>query len=101
MRPAVDVRTLCIPSEPRVATGLKEGVMDRELYSINQARMLMGGISRGTLYGLLRSGVLISVPIGRRRFITAEAIKSFIASAAEKDAQGCRLIALGAFRGPV
>ena len=75
--------------------------MDQELYSINQARMLMGGISRGTLYGLLRSGVLISVPIGRRRFITAEAIKSFIASAAEKDAQGCRPIALGAFRGPV
>ncbi len=66
--------------------------MDQELYSINQARMLMGGISRGTLYGLLRSGVLISVPIGRRRFITAEAIKSFIADA---DAQGCRVIASG------
>ena len=69
--------------------------MDQELYSINQARMLMGGISRGTLYGLLRSGVLISVPIGRRRFITAEAIKSFIANAAERDAEGCRLIASG------
>lgn len=62
--------------------------MDQELYSINKARMLMGGISRGTLYGLLRTGVLRSVPIGRRRFITAEAIKFFIASASEKDSPG-------------
>lgn len=58
--------------------------MDQELYSINQAQMLMGGISRGTLYGLLRTGVLRNVPIGRRRFITAEAIKSFIVCVRER-----------------
>jgi hypothetical protein len=48
--------------------------MDRELYSIEQARALLGGIARNTLYDLLRSGALTSVPIGRRRFIAAEAL---------------------------
>jgi hypothetical protein len=32
---------------------------------------LLGGIARNTLYDLLRSGALASVPIGRRRFIPA------------------------------
>jgi len=53
--------------------------MDRELYSIEQARVLLGGIARNTLYDLLRSGALASVPIGRRRFISARAIAAFIA----------------------
>jgi hypothetical protein len=53
--------------------------MDRELYSIEQARALLGGIARNTLYDLLRSGALASVPIGRRRFISARAIAAFIA----------------------
>ena len=47
--------------------------MDRELYSIEQARALLGGIARNTLHDLLRSGALASVPIGRRRFISARA----------------------------
>jgi hypothetical protein len=55
--------------------------MDGELYSIEQARAVLGGISRNTLYGLLRSRALASVPIGRRRFIAAEAIAAFIANA--------------------
>ena len=53
--------------------------MERELYSIEQARVLLGGIARNTLYDLLRSGALASVPIGRRRFISARAIAVFIA----------------------
>ena len=53
--------------------------MDRELYSIEQARARLGGIARNTLYNLLRSGALASVPIGRRRFISARAIAAFIA----------------------
>jgi len=53
--------------------------MDRELYSIEQARVVLGGIARNTLYDLLRSGALASVPIGRRRFISARAIAAFIA----------------------
>jgi hypothetical protein len=57
-----------------------EDVMDRELYSIEQARARLGGIARNTLYDLLRSGALASVPIGRRRFIAAEAIAAFVAN---------------------
>lgn len=60
--------------------------MDRELYSIEQARALLGGIARNTLYDLLRSGALASVPIGRRRFISARAIAAFIASTSTTEA---------------
>jgi excisionase family DNA binding protein len=35
-----------------------------ELYSIQEARKLLGGISRNTIYQLLRSGELASVIIG-------------------------------------
>jgi hypothetical protein len=58
--------------------------MDRELYSIEQARALLGGIARNTLYDLLRSGALASVPIGRR-FISARAIAAFIAESSTHD----------------
>jgi len=56
--------------------------MDRELYSIERLSRrgrCWGGIARNTLYDLLRSGALASVPIGRRRFISARAIAAFIA----------------------
>jgi hypothetical protein len=69
--------------------------MDRELYSIEQARALLGGIARNTLYDLLRSGALTSVPIGRRRFIAAEAIAAFIASASTTGEPGDPLNAAG------
>lgn len=51
---------------------------DRELYSIEDARFLLGGIARKTLYDLLNDGELASVVIGRRRFIPAAAITAFI-----------------------
>src|ERR1700704_2794048 len=44
-----------------------------ELYSIQEARKLLGGISRNTIYQLLRSGELASVVIGCRRFLSAAA----------------------------
>jgi excisionase family DNA binding protein len=49
-----------------------------ELYSIQEARKLLGGISRNTIYQLLRSGELASVVIGCRRFISAAAITELI-----------------------
>jgi excisionase family DNA binding protein len=52
----------------------------RELYSIEDARYLLGGISRMTIYQLLNEGELASVLIGRRRFISAAAITAFIAT---------------------
>lgn len=51
---------------------------DRALYSIQEARRLLGGISRNTIYHLLRTGQLASVPIGSRRFISADAIADLI-----------------------
>lgn len=51
----------------------------RELYSIKEARELLGGISRNSIYELLRSGRLPSVVLGCRRFIAAAAIADLIA----------------------
>lgn len=53
----------------------------RELYSIKETRELLGGISRNSLYELLRSGRLPSVVLGCRRFIAAKAIEELIAEA--------------------
>jgi hypothetical protein len=53
-------------------------MQDRTLYSIHEARRLLGGISRNGIYGLLRSGKLASVVIGCRRFISDAAIAALI-----------------------
>ncbi|MGQ0430500.1 MAG: helix-turn-helix domain-containing protein [Gammaproteobacteria bacterium] len=53
----------------------------RELYSIEEARALLGGIARNTIYELMRTAALPSVVIGRRRFVSAESISAFIAGA--------------------
>jgi hypothetical protein len=53
--------------------------MDRALYSIEETRARLGGISRNSLYAMLRAGDLPSVVIGCRRFISAEAIAALIA----------------------
>ena len=55
-----------------------EHVMDRALYSIEETRARLGGISRNSLYTMLRAGDLPSVVIGCRRFISAEAIAALI-----------------------
>jgi hypothetical protein len=51
---------------------------ERVLYSITEARELMGKMSRNMIYGLLRTGELPSVVIGGRRFISAEAIAALV-----------------------
>ena len=62
-----------------------EGIMqDRALYSIQESRRLLGGISRNTIYRLLRSGELPSVVIGCRRFIAAHSIEEIIGSATSR-----------------
>lgn len=54
-------------------------VKDRDLYTIQEARERLGGVSRNSIYGLLRTGQLASVVIGCRRFIAATAIVDLIA----------------------
>lgn len=56
-------------------------MLHRELYSIEEARALLGGIARNTIYELMRTASLPSVVIGRRRFISAESISTFVAAA--------------------
>src|SRR6267142_5670668 len=51
-----------------------EHVMERALYSIEETRARLGGISRSSLYAMLRAGSLPSTVIGCRRFVSAEAI---------------------------
>jgi hypothetical protein len=50
------------------------------LYSIDQARKALGGLSRSALYALLDSGALRSVYLARRRFIPADALAEFVAN---------------------
>jgi hypothetical protein len=54
--------------------------MDRALYSIEETRARLGGISRNSLYAMLRAGDLPSVVIGCRRFVSAEAIAALISN---------------------
>jgi hypothetical protein len=53
-------------------------MQNRKLYSINEARELLGGISRNGIYALLRTGELASVVIGCRRFISEAEIAALI-----------------------
>ncbi len=59
-----------------------ECMKDRKLYTIDETRQLLGGISRTTIYLLIGRRKLASVEIGRRRFISAEAISDFIDASA-------------------
>lgn len=48
------------------------------LYSIAEAGAMLGGVGRTSIYGLLDSGALRSVRVGRRRLIAAGAIRDYI-----------------------
>lgn len=53
----------------------------KDLYTIPEAMLALGGISRNTIYDLMREGRLATVLIGRRRFVPARAIEAFIDAA--------------------
>ena len=44
----------------------------RELYSIEETRFMLGGISRASIYELLNNSELPSVVICRRRFVPVQ-----------------------------
>ena len=52
--------------------------LEPRLLSLKQACQILG-ISRTSLYVLLASDKLRSVTVGRRRFVTREAINAFVA----------------------
>ena len=47
------------------------------LFSIEEARQRLGGISRATLYAEMSAGRLESIKIRRRRFISSSAISAY------------------------
>lgn len=51
------------------------------LVTIAEARALLGGVSRGTVYRFLRSNRLTALKIGRRTLIKAESINELIDAA--------------------
>lgn len=55
-------------------------MQERDLYSIDEARERLGGISRNSIYQLLHKGQLASVIIGTRRLVSAAAIAQLIAN---------------------
>lgn len=52
--------------------------MKNQLVPIERTQEQLGGISRTTVYGLVKAGHLDKVNIGRRGFITAESIDNYV-----------------------
>jgi hypothetical protein len=64
------------------------------LLSIIEARKQLGGIGHTTLYELIKRREVVKVNLGRRSFITAESLDSYVdrlteAAAVESDELGC------------
>ena len=49
----------------------------RILFSLEEARHQLGGISRSKIYSLASSGALTITKIGRRSFISAKSLRIF------------------------
>lgn len=47
---------------------------------IEEARQVLGGLGRVALYRLINSGALRTFTVGRRRFVSEQAIREFIAT---------------------
>lgn len=60
--------------------------MNAVLLTAEQAAQLLG-VGRTTLYGLLRSGALRSVRVGRLRRIPVSAISDFVGQLDDEEAQ--------------
>ena len=51
--------------------------MDRKAYSVAEAAPILG-ISKTTLYELIKAGVIPTYPIGSKTLITAQALEDFV-----------------------
>jgi excisionase family DNA binding protein len=50
------------------------GIPDRALYTVAEARQLLGSIGHSTLYGLVAAGKIRIIKIGRRTYVSADEI---------------------------
>lgn len=48
-------------------------------YSLDQARAMLGGISAPTIHKIINNGELATYTVGRRRFVTSDAIADYVA----------------------
>jgi predicted DNA-binding transcriptional regulator AlpA len=60
----------------------------KRLVSIPEARSVLGGIGHTTIYDLIKRRELVKVNIGRRGFVTAESLASYIDRLTEVAAVG-------------
>jgi excisionase family DNA binding protein len=49
------------------------------LYSLPEAQAALGGIGRSKVYDLIARGELSSLSVGRRRLISGEALRAYVA----------------------
>lgn len=57
--------------------GYGQGPVERDLYSIAEARERLGGISRGLFYSLVKLGAISMTKLGRRSFVAREELNRF------------------------
>jgi excisionase family DNA binding protein len=69
------------PDAPKLPTTTR-----RKLWSVEEGRALLGGISRASIYDLIRSGELRTVMIAGRRLIPDQAIDELISNALDREA---------------
>lgn len=50
----------------------------KRLVDIPEARHLLGGIGRTTIYELVKQGEIVKVNLGRRAFITSESLEAYV-----------------------
>lgn len=61
--------------------------MDKLCYSIPEAGALLG-VSRTTVYELIKSGELTAIRVGGRRAVTPEALRTFVDRASKAERRG-------------
>ena len=74
-----DVVTLQdVYAQLRSSAMLNEQVIGKRGLSLQEACIYIGGVSRPTLYGLLRDGSLRSYKIGRKRYFLKAELDAFL-----------------------
>ena len=59
----------------------------RLLHPITEARVQLGGISHSNFYEIVKRGDIALVKIGRRSFVTDDALLAYVARLADRGAQ--------------
>lgn len=61
-------------------------IPNRKAYPVDEARALLGGISRASIYELIAAGQLLTVRIAGRRLVPESSIDAIIAANLDKPA---------------